>query len=150
MTQYVMLNAENVVAGVFSCPQTGTPPTGMTYASIADSDPRYTAWQAFEAGAVAMRNALLNGLQIVSTSTPALNGTYAIDAATQQNISAVASGIASRNRVPGGGSTFNYFDMAGAPHAFSATNFLNFAAAAEDYIYALSQGTIGPQPVTIP
>jgi hypothetical protein len=69
------------------------------------------------------------GCQIVSTATPALNGTYAVDETAQRNISGIAAGIAARNRVPGGGATFTYPDMAGTLHAFSAADFLNFATA---------------------
>lgn len=89
------------------------------------------------------------GLQIVSTSTPALNGTYGIGTAEQGNISGIAAGIGSRNRLPGGGQTFNYGDATNVLHAFTGPNFLNFAAAVEDFLYALEQGTPPKQPITI-
>lgn len=89
------------------------------------------------------------GLQIVSTSTPSLNGTYGIGSAEQQNISGIAAGIASRNRLPGGGATFNYGDASGTLHAFNGPNFLNLASAVEDYLYALEQGSAPTQPITI-
>lgn len=93
--------------------------------------------------------ALAGGLAIVSTGTKALNATYAIDAPQQQRISGIAAGISARNRLPGGGSTFQYPDLSGADHDFGATDFLNFAAAVEDYVYALSRGEAPSQPVTI-
>ena len=45
--------------------------------------------------------------------------------------------LAARNRVPGGGATFRYGDIAGAPHDFTSADFLNFADAVEDYVYLL-------------
>lgn len=93
---------------------------------------------------------IMAGVNIVSTGTPALNGTYAIDPGAQQNISGVAAGIASRNRLPGGGSTFSYGDAVGVTHSFTAAQYLDFASAVEDYIYALANGGSPTQPLTIP
>jgi hypothetical protein len=93
--------------------------------------------------------AIAAGCRISSAATPALNGTYAIDDAAQQTITGIAAGIAARNRVPGGGATFTYPDMAGTLHAFSAADFLDFATAVEDYVYALSNGQTPAQPVQI-
>jgi hypothetical protein len=104
----------------------------------ATPDPR----QAFAA-------AMAAGCRIQSTATPGLDGTYAIDQAQQQIISGISTGIAARNRVPGGGASFNYPDASGQLHAFTAADFLNFAAAIEDYVYALSNGGAPAQPVQI-
>lgn len=85
-----------------------------------------------------LRAALAAGLTITSSATPALNGsTYAVDIDAQHKIAGVAAGIASRSRLPGGGATFAYADLAGGSHVFAAADFLNFAAAVEDYVYAL-------------
>jgi hypothetical protein len=92
---------------------------------------------------------LAGGCAIQSTATPALNATYAIDAPAQQTIAGVATGIAARSRVPGGGASFNYPDASGQLHAFTAADFLNLAAAIEDYVYALSNGEAPAQPVVI-
>lgn len=89
------------------------------------------------------------GLQIVSASAPALDGTYGIGSSDQGNIAGIAAGIASRNRLPGGGQTFLYGDATGTNHTFTGPQFLNFAAAAEDYLYALLQGSPPQQPITI-
>lgn len=89
------------------------------------------------------------GVEVHSTGTPAINAVYAIDQGAQSNISGVATGIASRNRLPGGGSTFNYGDIEGVNHAFTATQFLDFAAAVEDYVYALLNGGTPNTPLTI-
>jgi hypothetical protein len=80
---------------------------------------------------------LTQQVQVNSTGTPALNGVYAIDDVSQSKIAAIAAGIAAKNRVPGGGSTFNYFDVSGVAHAFTAANFLDFAAVIEDYAYTV-------------
>lgn len=145
----------------------------MAYVPVADAT--YQAWLAAGGVATNILNAaeLLEVLQnqwsplvsaagvaIVSTGTPALNGTYAIDPATLANIVGLSTGIAAGKPLPGGGSTFNYRDIVGSPHAFTAANFLNFAAAIESYVYGADQaietlvngGTAMPpsQPVTIP
>jgi hypothetical protein len=116
---------------------------------LAAAFPGYTAAVAVQQGQAAFFAALLAGCQIVSTGTPALNATYRIDQAQQQTIAGIATGIAARNRVPGGGADFNYPDIDGNLHAFTATNFLDFASAVEDYVYALSNGGSPAQPVTI-
>ena len=77
------------------------------------------------------------GLTITSTGTPALDGVYALDSASQFNISSVMLGIAAGQGLPGGGSTFNYLDTSGTPHSFDVTNFTNFAVAVRDYITAI-------------
>jgi len=90
------------------------------------------------------------GVEVHSTGTPAINALYAIDESAQQNISGVAAGIASRNRLPGGGATFNYGDFNGVNHAFTSAQFLNFASAIEDYVYALLNGDTPTTPLVIP
>lgn len=80
---------------------------------------------------------LAAGITITSTATPALNGAYGIDDQSQRFISGTAASIAARSRLPGGGATFGYGDITGAPHNFSSSDFLNFADAVEDYVYNL-------------
>jgi hypothetical protein len=97
---------------------------------------------------------LLVGINLVSTGTPALNGTYALDPVSQQQITGVATSLAAGRGLPGGGSTFLY-----QGHPFSGANFLNFADAAEGYVYGLYQslgeivmtgsGSLPSQTVTI-
>jgi len=81
----------------------------------------------------------LQGVAVNSTGTPALDGTYPIDAAAQSTMTALSAGIAAGKALPGGGTTFNYPDMGGTQHAFTAANFLNFAAAIEGYLYDFNQ-----------
>jgi hypothetical protein len=97
-----------------------------------------------------------SGLQIVSTGTPALNGTYACDPATYQRVGGIVAAIGASLGLPGGGGTFNWPDISGTPHSFSAANFSALAKAMMDFEYALNtiiganSGTLPSQPVTIP
>lgn len=136
MTQYVELDPTGAtVVTVYACAQQND--NKPHYTTLADNDPKYLAWLAGQTANTTLNNALNAGIAIVSTATPALNGTYGVDSASQQFISGTAAGIAARNRVPGGGATFGYGDITGAPHNFAASDFLNFADAVEDYIYAI-------------
>ena len=139
MTQYAILSSD----GTFILSLLGPLNAGsIGVTAIDNSDPRYTAWLARQALASAP-------CHVQSTATPSLDGDYAIDDASQQRIIGIAAGIAARGRLPGGGTTFNYRDAGGMPHAFSSTDFLNFAAALEDYVYALQNGQTPTSPVVI-
>lgn len=83
--------------------------------------------------------AMVAGLQITSAANSALNGTYAVDSVTQGKIEGVAASIANGKGLPGGGATFNYLDSANNVHVFGSADFLNFAQAVENYVYALIQ-----------
>ena len=89
----------------------------------------------------------LGGITIASASTPALNGTYRIDAGSQQRITASYVGIKGGDGLPGNGASFSYLDMAGAPHNFTADQFVAFAKAVRDYVYALTMAAMQPNPV---
>jgi hypothetical protein len=95
-------------------------------------------------------------VQITSTATAALNGTYAIDPLSRATIAEIQTSINAGLGVPGGGSTFNYLDASGAAHAFAASDFTNFAKAIRDYVYALTQvaagasATLPATPLAIP
>ncbi|CAN7312880.1 hypothetical protein LJR029_005482 [Caballeronia sp. LjRoot29] len=89
------------------------------------------------------------GLTISSASTPALNGTYAIDAISQMDIIAVETSLNAGKGFPGGASTFNYADISGAFRPFTAANFTDFAAAVRDYVYAL-KAVIAGASTTLP
>lgn len=99
---------------------------------------------------------LAAGIQIASTGTPALNGTYACDPTTYQRIGGIVAAIAGGLGLPGGGSTFNWPDTAGVPHEFTATAFTDFARAVMNFEYALNAviaanaGTLPALPVAIP
>jgi hypothetical protein len=84
------------------------------------------------------RAAVTAGLQLVSEATPDLNATYAIDQVSRLDIIAIETGVNAGTGFPNGGSMFNYPDINGTLHAFSETNFREFAAAVREYVYALN------------
>ncbi|MGI4812021.1 MAG: hypothetical protein ACRYG5_06595 [Janthinobacterium lividum] len=136
-------------------------PSGITAIAISDAqwqeclaNPGYTlvdgalvaptaapAPSAGEIAAQALINsaqvAMRTGVAIVSTATPALNGTYAIDQISQMDIIAIETSLNAGKGFPGGATAFGYPDTAGASHSFTEANFTNFAAAVRDYVYAL-------------
>ncbi|NPT57375.1 hypothetical protein [Paraburkholderia elongata] len=89
------------------------------------------------------QSALATGLKLTSTGTPALNGTFACDPLSQMDIIAIETSLNAGKGFPGGATTFNYPDASGAMHAFSQSNFTNFAAAVRDYVYALKSVIAG-------
>lgn len=80
---------------------------------------------------------LSQGIMITSTGTPALNGVYDISPDSQLKISGVVTGVTAGKGIPGGASTFAWQDMGGVPHEFTSTQFIDFAAAIEEYMYSL-------------
>ncbi len=99
--------------------------------------------------------ALAAGCQIVSTGTPALNGTYDVSQRAQMRIAAIETGVLAGKGLPGGAATFPYPDASGAYHLFTADAFATFGAAIRDYVFGLEAvvggaSTVLPsQPVTI-
>ena len=122
--------------------------SGSTWTFTAPAAPAVTL--ATQAAAM-----LASGIQIPSTSTPALNGTYAVDPATYQRITGIVAAMAGGLGLPGGGATFNWLDVSGVPHQFGATEFSAFAKAVMNFEYALNaiigsnSGTLPTQPVAI-
>jgi len=82
---------------------------------------------------------MAQGVPLTSASTPSLNGTYELGISTLNTITGLSTKFAAGRPVPGGGLTFNYADASGAPHAFTAANFMNFADAIVDLIYNFEQ-----------
>ncbi|MGF6664837.1 hypothetical protein QF000_006505 [Paraburkholderia atlantica] len=89
------------------------------------------------------QHALATGLQIASTGTPALNGTYAVDQLSQSDIIAIETSLNAGKGFPGGSSTFGYPDATGAMHTFSEANFTDFAAAVRDFVYGCRAAIAG-------
>jgi len=104
-------------AGISVVPYTGQVPYAPTPAAPT------TAQQA--------ATLLSQGITITSASTPALNGTYSIDAAAQADINAVQTYILT---TPGSfptGATMPWIDTIGTAHVFGSTaQFTAFAKAA--------------------
>jgi hypothetical protein len=144
-------------------------------AYVPSSDPGYQAWLAQgnlpsrigSTGellqvtlAQVVPNIFAQGVAVQSSGTPSLNAIYAIIPSALDALTSLSTGIAAGKPLPGGGSTFNYPDATGSPHALTSTNLLNLAAAIESYVYnyqqslgALLVGTaasLPTQPLAIP
>ena len=75
---------------------------------------------------------------VTSTGTPALSGTYSIDANAILNLVAIVDGINAGKGFPNGSSSFPYYDTSGVAHTFTSTaEFVAFAYAIEGYVAAL-------------
>lgn len=82
--------------------------------------------------------AVTAGLTITSTGTPALDGTYALDQASQENIIAEQVCINTNGLFTNGQSTRAWPDKAGVFHTFpSIAEFKTFAIAVAAYVDAL-------------
>jgi hypothetical protein len=137
------------------------------YVSVTDS--AYSSWLAAENLPtridtdadlqVVLYQAGVLGLNVTSTSTPAVNGVYSTTPQSKLDIEGTIDDILLNGTFPGGLTAMPWTDMSGAEHVFPsvavfkefATAYANFIDAVEDYIN--SAGTIGAIPstsVTIP
>ena|SRR5581483_9413078 len=140
---FVVLDGDGNIVSLFATAQTN-PPDG--YAEIADDDARIAAFNAKQAATIATPT-----VQIISTGTPAISGTYAIAANNQQQITSVATYIAVNGKFPAGLSQLPWPDSSGTPHTFPSTAlFQEFASAIADYVTAAALGSPPSQPITIP
>ncbi len=118
--------------GVFTAPE------------IPSSPPLTPQQQAYQA--------IADGLTITSTSTPALNGTYALDTVSLSDMNGLVTGIMLNGSFPSGQSTYIYHDSSFLPHAFPSIElFKSFATAVLNFSsqviqYAKSGGTLGSIP----
>lgn len=93
----------------------------------------------------------LTGCQIVSTGTPALNGTYSIDPGLLNKATSIAAYIVVNGKFPGGLASLAWPDASGNPHVFPTTaSFQAFATALADYVTLTDLGQKPAQPSTIP
>jgi hypothetical protein len=91
------------------------------------------------------------GVAITSTSTPALNATYAVDPLSQGRIASISTYILVNGNFPGASASYPWLDMSGAPHVFPstaafqafATSVANYIALL-DFILATNAGTLPP------
>lgn len=109
---HVTLDGNGNVTGLFANPQ----PELTGYAELADNDPRLAAFLNPASAQLAVK--LASGIAITSTGTPAINGTYALDAGTQADMANIAATCAFTGGFPGGGASFAYPDITGAPKTF--------------------------------
>lgn len=81
--------------------------------------------------------ALGAGVALVSTGTPALNGTYAIDGESRSDMMAEMVALLANGVFTDGTATLAYADTAGAMHTFDVAQFKAFATAVGSYVGAL-------------
>ncbi len=94
--------------------------------------------------AAAVQAAIAAGCPVVSAGTPALSGTYAIDAASTANINAVSTYITVNGKFPAGQASIPWPDIAGAVHVFPSTaSFQAFASAVADWVMKISLFQMG-------
>jgi len=77
------------------------------------------------------------GIEIVSTGTSALNGTYPITDNAIANLTGLLAGLAEGLGLPLGQSTVPLADTSGVPHNFSVNALKDLASAIRDYKYSL-------------
>lgn len=168
MAQYATTDANGLVTGFYDDALHETIPAG----ALTLTDSQYQQWVANTAGLV-WRNgelvpytipltlaqqaaaALAAGCAIVSTGTPALNGTYACDDNAVSYFTAVQTRINAGLGLPLNAATIAWVDMAGTAHNLTAAQFTEIARAISDYVYELkmvaitNSGALPAQPVTI-
>ena len=112
-------------------------------------------------GELEYQAALLAGCQIVSTSTPALDGTYPLGDTTLIKMNGEQTYIALKGTFTSGQTTEQWLDISGNPHTFPSTSeFTAFGEAMAQYMDALQtalsaaeaggQWQSPTQPVSIP
>jgi hypothetical protein len=96
--------------------------------------------------------ALAAGLQVQSTATPALDGTYGIDPATQANTTATVLSCIANTVFPDGSTAgYGWPDLSGVMHAFpSCSEFQAFATKIAAAVSAIDHGQAVTQPAEIP
>jgi hypothetical protein len=136
-----------------ACPQIdGVSPDGTIWFQPAATKACQDAAQAVMAYTETyMKKAPIADMQVASTAEPALNGTYAIDPASQQKVQAISLYIAVNGKFPGGQSQQAWKDAAGIVHVFTSTaEWQALATAMADFVAAIDLGQTPSQPVTIP
>lgn len=89
-------------------------------------------------------------VDVTSASDPTLNGRYLADEATVLRFATVAAFAAANGRLPGGRGNLVWKDTRGNSHTFSRQQFVVFANAVSDFVYAMQNGDHPPNTVTIP
>lgn len=92
---------------------------------------------------------LIAGLAITSTSTAALDGTYAATVSAQQQIAAEVTSILLNDTFADGTSTIEWLDTTGAAHAFTVAQFKTLATAIAAFVSGCVKAMNG-QATTLP
>ena len=123
--------------------------SSASFGYVAVSDSTYQAWLAAgnaptkitggDMAEIQAEIAIDNGVTVTSTSTPSLNGTYAIGPSSQAALTSVAAYVMLKSDFPGGSTTQPWSDAAGNVHIFpSTTVFEAFATGIADYVASVS------------
>lgn len=144
-------------------PPSGLPASGMAWAETTPAlveGVLTQQWQQVTAPALSparQAEALVaRGCAVVSAATPALDGTYPLDATHLAWLTSLVAGVSASEGLPGGAGTVAFPDVTGALHSFTAAQLVAFAAALRDVFYAAqmvlngSSTTLPAQPATIP
>lgn len=122
--------ADVAVIDTAGWPASTTPAQGWTYSSGAFAAPvAPTPTLAQQAGSL-----LGSGLTIASTSTPALDGTYATTSDSQQHIQAEVTAILLNGTFADGSTSLAWLDVAGDSHTFDVAQFKAFATAVAAFV----------------
>lgn len=92
---------------------------------------------------------LAAGITITSTSTPALDGTYAATVTAQQQITAEITSILLNDTFADGTTTIEWLDTSGAAHAFTVAQFKTLATAIAAFVSGCVKAMNG-QATTLP
>jgi hypothetical protein len=92
----------------------------------------------------------LISVPVTSASTPAINGTYAVDPDSQQKIAATSLYIQVNNRFPASQTALQWPDVNGVPHGFTTTAlYQEFATAIADFVAAFDLGLEPVPPIQL-
>jgi hypothetical protein len=160
-TKYLIFNTAGTVTGVGYTPD-GTVPAGRIACTAAQA----AAWQGSTVvnGAIIAapppppptlaqqaQAALAAGVALVSTSTAALDGTYAIDSESRSDMMAEMIALMANGTFTNGTTTLAYADAGGTMHSFPVTQFKAFATGVGGLVGALKaiiKTNTGPLPAT--
>lgn len=116
-------------------------------------DPNLMAYQAFlSQGGVPDRpiSSPPDGIMVVSTGTPALNGPYAFTEQAKAIVLQISIYALANNKFPAGFAQMPWRDSLGNVHTFTLAQWKNFVSALIDYEVALRAGQSPTLPVVIP
>ncbi len=150
---YVQL-ANGAVITEYSCPQDAADKPG--YSEIAEDSPEAVAWKSSQNVASTISSAFASGCQIISTGTPAISGTYAIDTAAIADVMAECQFIAAFAEFSNLTSTMVWPIREGSVTFPSTAAAMSIFKAIAQYVTAWKQYAAGiiqtppASPVTIP
>lgn len=165
---YALIDSTGKVVNVIVADATFQPPSGETMEPIGASGagigwsyakgafvapvmtpPTLTAAQKIQQD---VASAFAAGLAVTCTSTPALNGTYAVDQAAQQRINAIETAILKNGAFPGSsGTQLAYPKIDGTMVVFPSTAiFSEFATAVANYVADLDLYAAGAAGASMP